>query len=845
MTTVYTVAASTIAGSSGLTVSFAVTGSTATGDSVVLGYGGSTPLVPASITDTQSNVYTLAQDFTSNPVSGIYYCLAPAPLTTSDHIVVTYASSPGTSCDVNLVARGITGGKIGFASGSTPAFKNGSSAAPSTNATGTLPSNANGYYLGVVLANGNGGGTPTSPTSGYTTVATEHGGAFQYLTYYDQVHASGTSLTFGATITSAVWSAGIAAFGLPLAVAPPVATVTIGTPLPTITPGTGPPAATVTIGTPAPTPVVFVLPPAATVTIGTPAPGVLAGKSVLPPAATITIATPLPSVQSGAGAAVATITIAAPAPGLSRPVLPPAATVALSTPLPVVRAGTGPPSATVAIGAPAPSAPHTGVLAASATVTVAALAPGVSPTIPAACATVVVGAPVPGFTLGGFNVLPPAAAVSVAALAPTTSTFSGILAVSIASEPGIDDYGNQFPAGLAAFANANASNTISVVDGQGDTLATMDSQGDITGQLITANTDVILAGTSLTQTLNDLSEGVISRGYIPFGDLPFPSTPVGGSEIGLYEQDFALTGGRFYEISLDNCEVTYSATSGSTCSIKVRATLDGTTPTTSSDIFMHYKMPVSAQLTEMIPTVKRNFGPGSNVTMRCLVTLVMDTGSGTVQASDMTFGSVNFGGGQWQLSCYDMADSVGPTNTLVSGGSAPTPPQTYTTTWHPTATYSYQGSDGTDPNLLHDTNGQMLQGGSASATFNGRAKTWMLFNYSSISAALSGATINWVTLTLANQHTWYSGGMTVALGWSADTTFGSTKPNPGANYDLQEWHQNSGAKLTTTLKSLFGTAFQSGGATSLVLFVNSNDLTYYGYFAGGSNPSLTINYTVS
>jgi hypothetical protein len=421
----------------------------------------------------------------------------------------------------------------------------------------------------------------------------------------------------------------------------------------------------------------------------------------------------------------------------------------------------------------------------------------------------------------------------------------GNLLVSVSAETGTDAEGNPYPAGLAVIGLSGATNAISILDTTGDTLSTLDTMGNITGQTISANTDVILAGTSLTATLDGLSEGVISRGYIPYASLPYPSTAVGGTETPLFEQDFALTGGRFYEISLDNCEVTYSNGSGNTAAVTVRATIDGSTPTVTSDIFMRHKLGANVQFTETIPCVKRNYAPGSDVTMRCLATLALDTGSGTVQATDMTFGSTNFGGGQWQLSCYDMSESVPNTATLGSGGTPPTPPQTYTTTWHAQHTYCYQGSDGTNPNLLHDTDGQMLQGGSASATYNGHAKTWILFNYSAIASALSGATINWITVTLNNNHTWYSSGMTVALGWSADVTFGSSKGDPGINYDLEEWHQNSGATLTKTIStSIFGTAFQSGGATSLVLFVDSNNLGYYGYFAGGTAPYITINYTV-
>ena len=431
MTTVYTVAAASVGGSSTVTVSFPVTGAVTAGDSVVLAAGNSASLVPSSVTDSQGNTYTLGQDYTANPVSGIYYCLAPAPLSTSDYIYVTFASSPGTSCDVGLVARGITGG-LGGNPLAAPAFAHGTSASPASAATGTLSANTAGYYIAGSIANGNGGGTPHSTTGGFTAVATEHITSYQYLTYYEQVTTSTASVTLGATITSAVWAAGVVAFSLRASIAPPAATVTIAAPAPSVNAGAGAAVAAVSVAAPAPAVRAAVGAALAAVAILAPAPGVSAGVNVQPPAATVTIS--------------------APAPGLSRPVRPPAATVALSAPVPAVNAGVALQPATVTIAAPAPAEPHTGVLSATAPVTVAAPVPALSVTVPAARAAVAVAAPAPAVS-SGASVAPPAATVTIAAPAPGTLVVSPLL-VSIAAKAGTDQFGNSFPVGVAVGATS-------------------------------------------------------------------------------------------------------------------------------------------------------------------------------------------------------------------------------------------------------------------------------------------------------------------------------------------------------------------------------------------------------
>jgi hypothetical protein len=150
--------------------------------------------------------------------------------------------------------------------------------------------------------------------------------------------------------------------------------------------------------------------------------------------------------------------------------------------------------------------------------------------------------------------------------------------------------------------------------------------------------------------------------------------------------------------------------------------------------------------------------------------------------------------------------------------------------------HSYQGSNGTNPNLKINDEGTSYQGGDVAHTFNGHAKTWFTFNKAQIQSDLTGVTITGVKATLNNNHTWYNSGMTVALGYDNQGSFGSSMADPsGGGIDAIEYHQNEGATLTKDVTNHgFGTAFQSGSDNCLVVFKNSSNLAYYGYFAGAS-----------
>ena len=164
------------------------------------------------------------------------------------------------------------------------------------------------------------------------------------------------------------------------------------------------------------------------------------------------------------------------------------------------------------------------------------------------------------------------------------------------------------------------------------------------------------------------------------------------------------------------------------------------------------------------------------------------------------------------------------------GAGAGSGTTSFNKTYTATATHSYQGSDA--GNGLINSNGNAYQGGNVGNTFNGKAKTWIVFNHSQIASDAAGVSLTSTSLKLNNNHTWYNSGMTVCVGWDTETSFGSTKGNPsGGNIDSHEYHTNEGSTTTEGIPGL-GTALKNGTAFNVVLFKNSNSLTYYGYFAG-------------
>jgi hypothetical protein len=155
-------------------------------------------------------------------------------------------------------------------------------------------------------------------------------------------------------------------------------------------------------------------------------------------------------------------------------------------------------------------------------------------------------------------------------------------------------------------------------------------------------------------------------------------------------------------------------------------------------------------------------------------------------------------------------------------------------TFDPTGTYSYYGSDNTQGFALNlsNANGNMQQGcpnNPAIGTFFSFAH----YNYTAIQAALSGRTIDSVSLTVDCLHSWWNSGMTAYLDYTNIDTFPSNITFPSSTH-IGSFAIGQTQTEAFSLPTSVGTAFQSGAAHTLMFSAPSQNPSYYGYFQGGS-----------
>jgi hypothetical protein len=170
--------------------------------------------------------------------------------------------------------------------------------------------------------------------------------------------------------------------------------------------------------------------------------------------------------------------------------------------------------------------------------------------------------------------------------------------------------------------------------------------------------------------------------------------------------------------------------------------------------------------------------------------------------------------------------------------------------YNPVASGTYFGPDAIGGNANQKRSGvTMYQNGETASggTYNGTQKSAMLLP-SSVASDLSGVTIDKITLSIKNLHTWYSS-MTVLLGYAA---FGPPPMGPSwggtpAITSVINFHVTQYSFTVVNLTNTgLGAALKSGAATALTLGPGSSyNLGEYGYFlgagGGAEEPNLTVN----
>ncbi|HYK70419.1 MAG TPA: hypothetical protein VEV45_20915 [Streptosporangiaceae bacterium] len=426
---------------------------------------------------------------------------------------------------------------------------------------------------------------------------------------------------------------------------------------------------------------------------------------------------------------------------------------------------------------------------------------------------------------------------------------SGNLGFAFSAVTDVDSVGNPYNQGISIFGLPGLQEAVAVYDAAGRNVqAAIDSMGNFTGQVMAANTDLYAGGQSL---LNDILPpyplGLIAYTGVPASSLPYPSTPTTGS-ISIEEIDFQAVAGRRYMIMAEDFNFAMAASGG--VKLFFYGTNDGTAPSTSSTLLARGMVQRAADTNNWSGPFIHTFTSQAGALWKILFAALANGTSATLQLTAMEAnpgddldGTLNL-----RLSIIDLgiAPPIGGQVILNSTGGAGggTTKTTYTKTYNCTHTYSYQGSDGGNPNLKIDTDGNCYQGGDYGNTYNGRAKTWFT-TPSSMVTDLSGATINWAKMYLNNNHTWYNSGMTLSMGNDSRTSFGSTAGDPGGATGYFHVAFSEGQAKWFTLPSSMYSALTSS-SRNLVIWAGTNSLSYYGYFAGAGQsgrPQIQINYT--
>jgi hypothetical protein len=396
-----------------------------------------------------------------------------------------------------------------------------------------------------------------------------------------------------------------------------------------------------------------------------------------------------------------------------------------------------------------------------------------------------------------------------------------------------DTKGNQIEQGINFIGLPGLTNVFGVEDPYvGTQLASIDGLGHISGVTVSAATDMTIAGQSLLDDLiSPMSQGVVARGWTPSGG--WPSTPVGTTNTPILELDQVLPAGRGYKFSV--VPTTFIPTAAGTQYVmQLRATTDGSTPTTSSAILRQSVIPCSnANLNHMTPACE--YVPGNlaaDTPYRLLVTANVQAGSFQYQGSlELRIEDL----GEWtsqQFGNNGLALGTG------SGGGSSV--QTYVEHFYGNETWSYNEYG------LRNYKGTMYQGAYSGEGF--AQHSWIQWSGGDRGNSLNTVlnyTVSKVSLRTLCQHTWYNSGMTVSLHSSS----GSVGNLGAISGELGTYTAKAGQFQEMVLPGSVWAPFKAGGVTRMVLRPpgGSTDLGYYGYFWGGGNnnsnvPRLTVTY---
>lgn len=358
--------------------------------------------------------------------------------------------------------------------------------------------------------------------------------------------------------------------------------------------------------------------------------------------------------------------------------------------------------------------------------------------------------------------------------------------------------------------------------------------------------------------------------WFPDPDGPHPNGPVGpkgivgyysgspsgtfsGTETGVIACRFVVETNRTYAI-FANIRITKTVGTDAWY-VRFRMTTNNTIPTVTSTLLKAILLTNYGDVTRNIGGFPAVVNPGviagSPAIGYIAMTLSRDSGTGTatVLANAENFCDIAIVDiGPQPGTTEATADSRGgidvystPGSTYSAPTAPPTPVQTYTKTYQPQWSRTYDG----DNTTTWDDSAHCYQGYYSSD--RGNTRSLVGYNYTQIQSDLSGATISSVKLTFKVAHAYLNAGMTVVIGGHNYTA----KPSTWNGANVTENQYTSGSKVagstyTVTLPAAFGTNLKSGTWKGIAFGPGpSTSNTYYGYLYGATEtgkPYLTITY---
>jgi len=376
--------------------------------------------------------------------------------------------------------------------------------------------------------------------------------------------------------------------------------------------------------------------------------------------------------------------------------------------------------------------------------------------------------------------------------ATATVTTPGTLLVSIAGAGGVDTYGNPFPSGIGLTGQATTTNMLTVNNAAGQTLSGIDASGNVQGQTLSANTDVVLGGQSLKALLSGL---LTPNPWIPMTLL---NSAAAGT---------APNGVPAYQLSADGTKVNITGVVTGVKSATIFATLPSGfyNPTTQTQFMATVTTYPSA--------------PASLAYGQC------DT------SGNLTISNAPGGGASSTVVLSGFIDMTVPLSGHV----------TTVSTFYAAQSWSYLGNG-----VQQNHNGSMSQGYNPNYAGNGSQYSYLDFSAAD-TLIPAGSTCNWATLRLYCQGAYYSTGADACIYQATTVNNSGTRTTVPAD----QWLIGDGQILTHTLAPSVVPNIYNSGYNYLVLAANpfgggSSSYSAYFYGAGGSTtyaPKLTVSWT--